>query len=545
MACVTREPVYGTVLGPPAWDAGNQFEGTYAGDFYMVFHANQFINGAAIGANTQDDTEHFSDIDYGIMFFDGKVRAVEQGTHPALFEWRVYYTNEYFIVMRIGDAVHYLTVTQDNFGTDYFDDSLPGIPLPGTLLYTSDLPSYGAVFIDASIFGVGDVVCLIEAGGAWISPAAATSASAVLELPLTVKAAVGITATGGGNLTFSVTGSMSPNEGVARAEIPLSLHAGDIFRSEGRVRLPLTATGSMSIYEEVFATSAYMNGLMSFSLFASGEPYVPVGSALELPLAVVGAGHEASDPAIDTILDIVLPLNVIASGTAHPDNYFDILLPEFGASLAYTYVEITDGIKVTMESQAQLVMIINEFITAIGTVQRFSQLATTITEDVVATSTEHTSFALAIAEAFNITESLTLVQAAELASEVLAAGFVQTQYQAVVAVLSAVGCSDNEVYAGGFTGGGAVLEADGTVGTPAEFRLWGTFLAEAWIGMGFTTDTGGADQVLTQLGSDHTWTQAADVLAALLEAHPLVTATHTGDGYVEVEPAGGAATITL
>lgn len=611
MSCV-EEDIYGLIIPEPSWTHGHAFTTTYNGDCYFVMNVDPTVVGAALGWNSLDESTHYNDLEYGFIFKSGEYRVVENGELKG--SWTTFDQFKYFAIYRVSGTVYYCVVNDWEYGTMYFDPALPNVPLPGQVVYTSDIPSYTNLFIDSSLYSVYDRVCYFEEGVNWSPADGATNATLQGKLLLRGQGAddsvAGIIT---GELGLSGTASMSAAEGVTDGQVPIWVYAGDVFRSEMRGTLKLSG-GDMTTsqrYDELW-TVAQATGFLGLTGYGSGEPYIPsgvdggelgltavafgseyveatvenalvghfsldgagaegVGIGVELPITVTASGLGANN---SILLSEELGLTLIAAGDAVENsmpltsagsgelgligaaatsislaNYFRVVLPELGG-YAPVALELTDEIRATIEVQSRLVNHVREFIDLASNPRTFSQRNANVTDLANAAATVLPDFVLQIAETFNITQTMDARSVLQTLEEIHAAGYVQTRMQALALIVAAMTLTDAYIDAGGGssgggTGGGAILQSVGTVGDPAELILTGWFPAGTVLGLAYNTDLNGDNTVITTLQDDAVYYQAADVLAAVLNAEPDIAVTHVGGGLIEVAPAGGATTVTI
>jgi hypothetical protein len=151
-------------------------------------------------------------------------------------------------------------------------------------------------------------------------------------------------------------------------------------------------------------------------------------------------------------------------------NYFNILLPELGAEAGEpnvyeeelsdilrtitdvvtgnSFVEsISETFVVTAAIEAFYAFHIKETITATLTLQQFTQQAVEILTSFSVTDRVRIALVLRIAEQIEANGTLTAVEAAQIVEQLLVSGLVQTQYQAIETLLSAVTFADLSIAA--------------------------------------------------------------------------------------------------
>ena len=323
--CVELAPIYGPVIENPAWDTGLSTGEFASGDFYYGFIVSPNVQGVVAGVNDEDTTPHFNDIDYGFIFSDGTVQIMENGVYvgPAA---TTYNPDDLFLVMRLGTTVYYLRGFEYDYDTAvYYDDQLPGVPLPGNIMYASQVESLYPTQFDTSIFGINDTVCIIAEGVNWQEERGLNTASLYGDFTFIIAGAGGYGPNAGqleGDLTFSGSATGTAVEGVPAGIIDFKLDFGDIVRDrlEGELRftggLDGGAAGVTTPYYSELYTSSNLNGYMKFEGFASGETFYPSGvHAGEFPILLRGASDEFINIVYDAGIDGELTFNVAGVGT--------------------------------------------------------------------------------------------------------------------------------------------------------------------------------------------------------------------------------------
>jgi hypothetical protein len=163
----------------------------------------------------------------------------------------------------------------------------------------------------------------------------------------------------------------------------------------------------------------------------------------DLPLTLSGTTNQVEgSPAALTML---MPISIYASVTAHPENYFDILLPEFIGAVDATDFEITEQMRIISTVQSRQVMLVREFIQIVTTPQTYYLQSTELLETALLVAVSIPSYSLWVQDSLGVTSTVTVVQVIELAEELVAAGMVQTVYQGTVAVVSALLVGDGVI----------------------------------------------------------------------------------------------------
>lgn len=560
MACTTLTPLYG-YANNPAWDSSfTMLSEPLTGDCYATFAVEQGALGVVFGLLDNAVSEHYTDIDYGIYFWQGKFQPVESGTQRYAYQGVHDGARWEYTVLRIGSTIYYTRRDVLIPAAINYDNRAPGIPINGELLYVSQIPSYGTLYLDSSFYGIGDSGCIVDCGSGTFAPAeilALVGGNATGELPIEGRAAgstsssLPITALAKGTLTIEGTASTSAIEGVRDGQLRLWGKGSDIdigttgAWSEGFLAVSGSGVGTVAPQQ---TAPAVLRGYLPLTGFASATARVPHGVYdAELLLRGRAGGSPSLDPALEGLAsgELVLEGNSFGSVVlTTTTNYFQILLPGFTDSQPYVSIELTEDILISMEVHAQYVIMVREFITLVTTPQTFLTQSTELLDTATAVAQTMPQFSLWVQETLNITGTLDVVQVIELAEALVAAGIVQTVYQGTVAVLSAVLISDGGAGANP-VGSGAILDATGTAGDPAELALYGWFPLGSVIGISYTANVGGPDSVSYTLTQHQTGEQVAQRLVALLDAKTYISSTYAGNGIIQILPANGATVVTV
>jgi hypothetical protein len=291
MPCVTQLPVYGFVYNNiPAWDGGARSIVSFAGNGYFSWTAPESVAGVVVGFNINDASYHYSDIQHGFHFRRGEYRVIEGGVWKD--QWRSYSTSDSFFVFRAGSDVLYVHSTQTD--PTYFttDSRYPGLLLPDAITYISDVPSFGRVFLDASLFETGDYVINENGGPLWLpGPTAGSNvqgqeAVAGGSLPFTLSAygsasQGSFNGIGYGELAFELTATGRTEQGVFAGTdrggagiLPFVLRAGDTLRGWVRGELPFRGgLGNGAAGTDGFqdAIGGKVRGFIGFDLAGTGS----------------------------------------------------------------------------------------------------------------------------------------------------------------------------------------------------------------------------------------------------------------------------------
>lgn len=466
MACFAEVPYYG-YDSTIAWDSSYSEIETLEGDLHLTFNVKQGSLGVVMGLSDVDDTAHYTDIDFGLYFWQGTVQAIEGGVKlgPVLAtdqKWQ-------YIIGRVGDQVVY--TRQDTLlaeqPTNYYE-SIPGIPIIGELIYASTASSIGPLTIDSSFYAAGDSACIdewetgFEVGG---------GGAAYGELPLELMAFG--RADSEDPLTSRVIGKMGL-DGSATGKTSSGVYDGKLylkgkgydFTVDAGVDGYLTFTGSGIGQVALEQTSiAVVNGVIPLN--GSGFTGEDIGTGIfsgELGLQGSGFGRPDLDPALTAVLNFgELPLDIFVRGSAQYTNYFAIQLPELSDSLFETQVELTEEIQASIAMQANLVNQVREFINIASSTQTFRETYVDVVDAAQTVASTLTAFAITVQETYNVTDTLDLVQVVAISEQLVADGYAQTFYQGVIAVLSAMLASDGVVPAYATTASDSLTVGDSTL----------------------------------------------------------------------------------
>lgn len=549
--CLELRDVYGTLPagGTPDWNGGARSIDSYTGDCWFGFEVLLVSVGVVVGLNNQDDSPHFGEIEHALHFERNAFDVMESGLrlgvgYAGRFEGDRYY------ILRIGTQVAYCERYSDA-PTDavFYDDLLPGIPLPGYLIDLSTVPSGGTVFLDISMFAIGDAIDNETSGeGLWFpqgdtEPTGVAAASVSGALPFTAFATgtadgeTPVTTLVIGELPFEVEAIGAAHVGI-NGKLPFTGLASDIELNT-RIIGKLPFTGSMSGSEAGSELpNPVLSGVVGFIPFAvvagSGEPYTEIVG--ELPFTGVINGTADGETAITAGVYGELPFSGSTNSFGvDPDaNFFNIAL-SFNAYSDVVEppgpnqsIDVFEDILVlTSPLQILYSHMIRETVQLSTSALTFINFTTSVTDAVNALTTNRADYVLQIAEQFNITEDLTVTQVVAVAESLVATGTVATLYQAMVTVLSAMGVSDNYI-SGGSAGGATAGVSVQAFGPPSvEFTFTGYWKKGTEIQLDYTTDAGpGYISYTLEFAQNGPETMA--LFAVALDAQPLVAATYNG-----------------
>lgn len=129
-----------TVSNNEGWNAGARSKKVCDGDFQLQFSLPSTNAGVCIGLNNSDRDVNYREIKHALMFqrngAQGGVSVYESGTRKAVLG--TYETTDRFTIRRNGTVITYLK--------------------NDVVIYTSAVPSVGAMFVDTSLYAAGDRV---------------------------------------------------------------------------------------------------------------------------------------------------------------------------------------------------------------------------------------------------------------------------------------------------------------------------------------------------------------------------------------------------
>jgi len=564
--CVDTVPIYGTfpLDDPSAWNGGARSVVSYTGNCWYGWDVGSVV-GVACGLNGSDNVSTtYTDIDYGFVVLAGTYYPVQAGNVVSVVSGGHSPGQRYYIY-RIDNKVAFcVRPSNADPANQYFDYRFPGYALPGYVAYVSPQLSYGNVFLDSALFALDDAVENEATGRTWTgflnesqipnpntpipvaptNPGVGTSAvlaagSGIIPLSITMTGTdnvqTPITSLIDGELTFAlVSTSRSPVYLNGELEFALGAFGGDVPVTAGSIYGELEFTGA------AVGTAPLRNGVrgyMEITGSASGELYEQTGVNGELPITLKMTGTDNVQTPITSFIDGEMELYGVGYATEVVNNYFNVaitfdvqpLLQELEVEITELFYALTAPLEVRYTNKVSDAI-------QIGTVvQSFYNPVVSLTEQALALANHELQFVTQIAEQFNISESIPVTQVVAIAEALAAAGTVQTIYQGIVAVLSALTVTDSKISGGGGSsggGGGGIIIIDptgtstdtGTSGDPATIELVGDFPAGSTIEIIYETDTGGESTVVTTITSDTDAEGAATLLAADLDAQSDITA---------------------
>lgn len=560
--CLSYRDVYGPVTtNTPDWNGGARSAIAFAANCFYGFEVPRASVGVVVGLNSPDEGQHYLEIDHGFHFTRGTVSVMEGGARVGVGP--LFYTEgtRYYVV-RQGTTVIYCQRPSTAPETAFFvDPRFPTLLLPGVVLHVSTRASYGEVFLDASMFAVGDSILNESAGEIWfvgaededLASSLAGSGSLTGELPFSAVAA------GGGIESFAVVSLPFEVYGESRAavslnvQMPFSVLGSDIELNTIMVgALPFTAFGDGS-GAGVYTQLAGVSGLLPFSVDAVGYEN-GAGADVDLGFVAFGTGTDSVGAgAVPSGAYGEMPFEASGTTSAQLDNTFSIFLRLVGAPAAGRLPQesiVSELVRViAAPPKASYANRLRENLRIASTPRTSITYEATLAEDVAVAALSRGDFRVDVVEALEALESVTFTQIALVADALLATGSTATFYTAIVEVLAALTVRDDRLNngagsSGGATGGGAVTDPDGSDTDPATITLTGYFYAGTSIKVTFETTDGGVDTVYYVVPENTDAAGAAAGLAALLDDHPSLIATST-DGVITLLAQESGNTLTI
>lgn len=132
-AYVPAQIMYDYNLG---WNSGARSKNAFAGDGYAQFQISPSLVGAVVGLNETDPDADYININHAFYISNGIIRVLEDGVEKAYLGPTA--PTDTFRITRYKGTVQYF--------------------VDGALLYTSLVPSTGAMFMDVSMYSGGDYI---------------------------------------------------------------------------------------------------------------------------------------------------------------------------------------------------------------------------------------------------------------------------------------------------------------------------------------------------------------------------------------------------
>jgi len=131
------------------WLSGARSVAPLNADGYFSYSVPAGAVAIVVGLNYTDTSPDPAEIEYGLYVSGGQINVVENGVNRTAPQA---YTGQTCHLVRSGSTVYYC------LGTTPSDAPGARFPMPGTVIYTSTIPSDGTVYLDASMMSQGDEV---------------------------------------------------------------------------------------------------------------------------------------------------------------------------------------------------------------------------------------------------------------------------------------------------------------------------------------------------------------------------------------------------
>lgn len=285
------EPITETVYqtAEPAWDGSAVFQELLAKDGVFQFWVPDSVVGVIVGLSRNATGSEADDIDAGVRFSNGQIRAVWHGDDHAIIGSAGY---EVYSLLRQNGIVYFFGSAAD----EWVDDSRFRLPVPGALLYTfpEDLP--GTVAYKLYIYSGSDIL-----KGGYLKEWGAAGAVAQ-----TCTVLGGEAAYGQGRVLFeapTVTGTVTINSfGHGAVALGYDVLGSEDSHSQGAVRFPalvVSGTGEAPVYgvarfEPAYAVGAdyaYSFGQVEMHPTVTGRESAGVSVDYSAGLAVFAPGR--------------------------------------------------------------------------------------------------------------------------------------------------------------------------------------------------------------------------------------------------------------
>lgn len=297
-----------------AWDAGAITLATLTGDGRFSFVVPSGVANVVVGLNTDDASVRPEEIRHGFQVSSGNYRVAETGS--AKTDWIAATGSITFHIVRFRSIVYYCVGT-----TAEPHDAVPG-GLPGSLVYTSSAPPEVPVFLDASLWGIGDEVQdatlheidgVLYSTGAAFPPARAAGYASDYSIGSAVSAP--LEAVGDGRV-FSATNTFLPMFSIGSV--------GD-YAVGSAVSLPMASFGSGSTLDlEMLEIAAVFPAARAYGSGVSAP--APAGEAIFPPMGAAGYSGDVS--AGYAVFPSLESSGYSEGGQNTP--YFHVVLPAIG-----------------------------------------------------------------------------------------------------------------------------------------------------------------------------------------------------------------------
>lgn len=444
--CLTTRPVYGPLTtNTPAWNGSARSNAEFVGSCYFGFEVPRATVGAVVGLNDDDTSSHYSEIQHGLYFSRGSVTVWELGVQrgPSAY---AYDEGARFYIVRLGTSVLYCERPAGTPEATFFTiPRYPGVELPGAVIYASLAPSYGSVFLDASLYAVGDRVTNEVAGERWVpgheivalDPNAADAGG---DLPLVGFSTDGsLEAAGVGQLPLSGTAS-SVQSVYVEGLLPFSGLASDIPLNTLIVgTLPLVGSADSGGVYLALAGAVGVFGLLGEASTTAHN----VGAEGELPLAGFSTATSDAESVVTAVGYGEVPFTLSAASSAVLNDYFNIAFG-FNAVPAVVQVgSITEHVDVSEVVEWAYTNNLRDVVQILSTPRNFSQRAVSATSEILAGDVHRNAFAAELTTEATVGDQLTFTLVACIVESLLANTSVENVYSAFVEIINSIVLADD------------------------------------------------------------------------------------------------------
>lgn len=266
------------------WNSGARSIGSFTGQGFVQFLATGSLVGAVVGLNDSDIGAGYNDIDFAFYLTHGVARIFELGVEK-LYVGPVANGAVFRIERRYGVVQYFIG---------------------GALMYTSLVPSTGALFLDASLYSGGDTIDvpvvgeLYTARGSAAFPAPQTFATGVVGSPasatsniafppLSTYGATGVTYSQGGVAFPVMTTEGSTVSKYAQASVSfLAPTTLGIANPGGRSSVSMLAMLFTAADRAYAAANTAFESLVIRSTPGELVPSYAVGTAIMVPMSTAG-----------------------------------------------------------------------------------------------------------------------------------------------------------------------------------------------------------------------------------------------------------------
>ena len=453
-SCLTFVPVYGSPTKKNgAWTGGARSVVEFGGNAWFGWEVLRSAVGVIAGFSNEDTGANYLDITHGFRFERGNYQIIESGqviqigpvgvTSPIRYD-----EGDRFYVSRWNNQVVYSVRAVDTLdSTIYVDSRFPGLALPGPIIYVSEEESFGAVFLDTSLY-VRDDTVTNPAGSEFPyysgadkdpnindeSPDGETKGFISGTIEFELQASAGGAAVIYGDLIFSGSASGSTETGISGNLILTGLASDRALDTRIVGSLPLG--GSAQSQGLVSALSGAV-GFLYFDTFTntSDSTVIAVGD--------LNLGGYAAAANVSIINGELLFLG--QTSYSQNDNFIQVVLSIQQSSLPVNKdVEVTENLELRTNLRFNRTNNVVDILNAVATAKTFYNPNTEILEDVLALATQNNTQFSTLTDILNSQDTVTVFSILNIAEQLVASDSVQNLYHGVVQVLSEMLVADSE-----------------------------------------------------------------------------------------------------